>query len=103
VRRLLTLFALATVVTAQKPDEILISFAGALKTVTKKEIVIEPEEGNDVRFVRSKRTRFLGKDGKERDELQFRVGDPVTVEAFEKLNRDLEAVNVRASTSPEPN
>ena len=102
MRRLLTLFALAAVVTAQKPDEILISFAGALKTLTKKEIIIEPEEGNDIRFVRSKRTRFLGKDGKERDELEFRVGDPVTIEAFEKLNRDLEAVNVRASTSPEP-
>jgi hypothetical protein len=102
VRRLLILFTVAVVLNAQKSDEILISFAGALKTVTKKEIVIEPEEGNEVHFVRSKRTRFLGKDGKGRDELAFRVGDPVTIEASEKLNRDLEAVNVRASTSPEP-
>ena len=102
MRRVLILLALAAVVTAQKPDEILISFAGALKTLTKKEIIIEPEEGNDIRFIRSKRTHFLGKDGKERDELEFRVGDPITVEAFEKLNRELEAVKVRASVSPEP-
>jgi hypothetical protein len=105
VRRVLlpiALIALAAVISAQKPDEVLVNFAGALKTITKKEIVIEPEEGNDVRFVRSKRTRFLDKNGKPRDELEFRPGDPVTVEAFEKLNRELEAVNVRAGLSPEP-
>ncbi len=96
-------FVLAALVYAQKPDEILINFAGALKTITKKEIVIEPEEGNDIQFVRSKRTRFLDKSGKERDELEFRPGDPVTVEAFQKLNGELEAVNVRASVSAEPN
>ena len=87
---------------AQKKDDILINFAGALKTVTKKEIVIEPEEGNDIRFVRSKRTRFLAKDGKARDELDFRIGDPILVEAFQKLNRELEAVNVHQTVSVEP-
>ncbi len=104
-RRLLiayVLLGLAAVARGQKPDDILINFAGALKTVTKKEIVIEPEDGNDVRFVRSKRTRFLDKDGKVKDELDFRPGDPVTVEAFQKLNGELEAVNVRASVSAEP-
>jgi hypothetical protein len=99
---LLTLCSFLIPLPAQKKDDILINFAGALKTVTKKEIVIEPEEGNDIRFVRSKRTRFLGKDGKDRDELEFKIGDPVTVEAFQKLNGELEAVNVRPTVSAQP-
>ena len=44
----------------------------------------------------------MDKSGKAREELEFRPGDPVTVEAFEKLNRELEAVNVRASASAKP-
>jgi hypothetical protein len=98
----LILCSFPTLLPAQKKDDILISFAGALKTVSKKEIVIEPEEGNDIRLIRSKRTRFLGKDGKARDELEFKIGDPVTVEAFQKLNRELEAVNVRPTASAQP-
>ncbi len=99
---LLILISFLSLVPAQKKDDILINFAGALKTVSKREIVIEPEEGNDIRFVRSKRTRFLGQDGKNRDELEFKVGDPVTVEAYQKLNGELEAVNVRPTISAQP-
>ena len=103
-RALILLFAgfFLTPLSGQKKDDILISFAGTLKTVTKKEIVIEPEEGNDLRFIRTRHTRFLGKDGKNRDELEFRIGDPVTVEAFQKLNRELEAVNVHQTVSAQP-
>ncbi len=78
-----------------KPDEVLVSFAGTLKTINHKELTIEPEEGNDIRFIRTKRTRFLDKDGKEAGELSFRVGDPITIEAIQKLNTELEAINVR--------
>jgi hypothetical protein len=105
VRRLFLAIAvimLLPVVSAQKKDDILINFAGALKTITKKEVVIEPEEGNEMHFVRSKRTRFLEKNGKDRDELEFHSGDPVIIEAFQKLNGELEAVNVRASVLAQP-
>ena len=105
MRRVLSFLILCSFLTplpAQKKDDILINFAGALKTVSKKEIVIEPEEGNDIRLIRSKRTRFVGKDGKEIDELEFKIGDPVTIEAFQKLNGELEAVNVRATVSAQP-
>ncbi len=83
-----------------KENEVLVSFAGTLKTITHKELIIEPEEGNDIRFLRSKRTRFLDKSGKQTGELNFRIGDPVSIEAVQKLNTELEAVNVRHSLPP---
>ena len=83
-----------------KSDELLVSFAGTLKTINRKELIIEPEEGNDIRFLRSKRTRFLDKSGKEVGELSFHVGDPVTVEAVQKLNTELEAINVHPALPP---
>ena len=88
--------------TAQTKDDILVNFAGNLKTITKKEIVIEPEDGNDMRFIRTKRTRFLDRKDKAVSELDFRPGDAVTVEAFEKLNTELEAVNIRHSLARDP-
>jgi hypothetical protein len=93
----LLLFASVAAPAAQKPkkDEVLISFAGALKTIDHKELVIEPEDGNNIRFVRTKRTRFLDKDGKETGDLSFHLGDVVTIEALQRLTRELEAVNVR--------
>ncbi len=83
-----------------KKDEVLVSFAGTLKTINHKELTIEPEEGNDIRFVRTRRTRFLDKSGKEAGELSFHLGDPVTIEAIQKLNTELEAINVRPAVTP---
>ncbi len=87
---------------AQGKDDILVNFAGILKSVTNKAIVIEPEDGNDMRFIRTRRTRFLNAKDKAVSELDFRPGDAVAVEAFQKLNTELEAVNVRHSLKPDP-
>ena len=85
----------------QPKIEVLVSFAWTLKTITSKELTIEPEEGNDIRFLRSRKTRFLDEKGKQVGELGFKIGDAVTVEAFQKLNTELEAVNVRHTIKPE--
>ena len=97
---LLLCAAVAPAAQKLKSDELLVSFGGTLKTINRKELIIEPEEGNDIRFLRSKRTRFLDKSGKEAGELSFRLGDPVTVDAIQKLNTELEAINVHPALPP---
>lgn len=84
-----------------RKDDILVNFAGSIKTITAKDITIEPEEGNDIRFLRTKRTRFLGAAGKPVSDLEFKPGEAVTIEAYQKLNTELEAVNVRHALTPE--
>ena len=86
---------------AQKQEDILVSFAGTLKTINSKEIIVEPEEGNDIRFLRTRRTKFLDAGGKSVGDLEFKIGDPVTIEAYQKLNTELEAVRVRHTVKPE--
>jgi hypothetical protein len=87
---------------AQGKNEILANFAGTLKRITSRELIIEPEEGNEIMFLRTRRTRFLDKNGKAVSELDFKVGDAVAVEASQKLNTELEAVNVRHVARLEP-
>jgi hypothetical protein len=88
----LTLLPLA-VSGADKKDEVLVTFSGLLKSINKKQIVIEPEPDNQMTFVRSRRTRFM-KSGSQVDDSAVRPGSVVSIQAFEKLNRELEAVVV---------
>lgn len=78
---------------AQKKDEVLLSFSGVLKGISKRELVIEPEPDNQMTFVRSKRTRFL-RGGKEIKDDAVKPGTAVTIQSFTRLNGELEAVTV---------
>jgi hypothetical protein len=90
---LLTILAIACLAFAQKSEEVLVSFSGSLKIVSKKEITIEPEPDNEMTFVRTKKTKFLS-GGKPVDASRIGRGTVVRVDAVQKLNGDLEAVNV---------
>ena len=79
--------------TTEKKKEVLVNFAGALKRVTKKEVVIETGDNNEMTFVRTKRTSFLS-GGRPMEGLSLPAGITVNVEGFERLNRELEAVTV---------
>lgn len=79
---------------ARKPkDAILVDFSGALKRVTKKAIVIETEPENEMTFIRTKQTAFKS-GGRGVDGSSLPAGIAVTVQGFEKLNREIEAVSV---------
>ncbi len=90
---LLAVVLLAPVASGQKKDEVLVSFSGLLKSIDKKKIVIEPEPENQMTFIRSKRTRFI-KGNRQIDAESVAPGSVVSIQAFEKLNRELEAVTV---------
>ncbi|MBS1872859.1 MAG: hypothetical protein JSU00_06570 [Acidobacteria bacterium] len=92
---LLALLALPLAAEAEKEkkDQALVNFAGALKRVTKKEVIIETEANNEMTFVRTKRTRFVS-GGRTMDGASLPSGITVSVEGFEKLNREIEAVTV---------
>jgi hypothetical protein len=82
-----------------KNNQTMVSFAGALKQVTKKAVVIETGGNNDsLTFIRTKRTRFLNGD-RAIDGAAIPQGITVNVEAFEKLNREMEAVTVSVAVS----
>jgi hypothetical protein len=98
MRHFAALFALLALLSvplaAKKPkDEVLVTFSGALKRVTKKDVVIEPDTDNEMTFVRTKQTRFLS-GGRQVNGASLPAGIAVTVQAFEKMNQDLEAVTV---------
>ncbi len=92
------LAAIALPSPGQKPSEVLVNFSGALKRVTKRIVVIEPDPDNQMTFIRTKRTRFIS-GGKPVDGASLPAGIVVNVQAFEKLNRELEAVTVTAATT----
>jgi hypothetical protein len=95
--RILALLAavalLAPAASSQQKDKLLVTFSGVLKSIDKKKIVIEPEPENQMTFLRSKRTRFL-KGDRPVDAASIPSGSVVSIQAFEKLTRDLEAVVV---------
>jgi hypothetical protein len=78
---------------AQKQEEVLLNFSGVLKTLTNKEIVIEPDPDNSMTFIRSKRTRII-QAGKETDGSKIQSGTPVAVECTIRMNGELEAITV---------
>jgi hypothetical protein len=72
-----------------------------MKSINKKQIVIEPEPDNQMTFVRSRRTRFM-KGGKQVDDAAVAPGSVITIQSFEKLNRELEAVIVTVTDGVAP-
>ncbi len=93
VATFLALIFLSGIVSAGDKEQVLVNFSGVLKQVTKKQIVIEPEPDNQMTFIRTKRTTFLSA-GKPVDSTAIPQGVVVNVQAFEKLNREIEAVSV---------
>jgi hypothetical protein len=98
MRHLAALIALSALIviplTAQNANkEVLVNFAGSLKRVTKKEVVIQSDSDNEMTFIRTKKTTFLS-GGRPMDGAGLPSGITVNVEAFERLNRELEAVTV---------
>jgi hypothetical protein len=82
-------------------QEILLNFSGLLKYVDRREIVIEPDPENQMTFVRSKRTQFVI-DGKKVKPDKIPAGTAVTVECFQRLNGEMEAVTVTAVADHSP-
>lgn len=83
----------------RSPEDLLIRFPGRLKSVTKKQILLEVENEQELIFRRTKRTRFFD-GGKEVKESAAPVGDPVVLEGQRALNGDLDVVNVLWNEKP---
>lgn len=79
--------------TAQKKEEVLLSFSGTLKLISRTALIVEPEPDNQMSFLRTKKTRFL-RSGKAIDADAIKTGAAVTVQCFPRLNGELEAVTV---------
>ena len=79
---------------ASKPGEdVLASFSGALREIESKSLTLDQPDENMLKFIRSKKTRFY--DGsKEIKSSALKPGDPITVEAKQAMDGELEAVNV---------
>ena len=94
----------ATGAGGQSPEEVLIRFPGILKSIDKKQILIETGSEQDLTFRRTKRTRFF--DGeKEAKESAAPVGEGVVIEGRRQMNGDLDAIHViwnEKPASPEP-
>ena len=90
------IFLVAAVVfpaSAQRSNEIVLTFTGVLKTITDRDITIEPDPDNQMTFLRTRRTKLV-QSGKEAPASEFKAGTPVTIDAITKLNGDLEAITV---------
>jgi hypothetical protein len=72
----------------------LATFRGTVKSIDKKEIVLElAEEKQEVAFHRSRKTKFL-KDAKEVKPSDIPPGTPVAIEAKRDLLGNIDAVSV---------
>src|SRR2546428_5212879 len=69
-----------------------VSLRGTLRSINKKEIVIDTGDDQIVTFKRSKKTRFL-KGTKEIQPVDFPQRAAIVIEANRAMNGDLEAVN----------
>jgi hypothetical protein len=87
------LVILACCAHAQKREEVVLQFSGVLKTLTKSQVVIEPDPDNSMIFIRTRRTRIL-EGGKETDGAGIKQGTPVAVECVIRMNGELEALSV---------
>jgi len=90
---MLALIPFAALADKKSKDQVLVTFAGSVKRITKKEILIETDGDNQMTFVRTKRTVFQS-GGRAIDGAGVPQGITVNVQAFERLNRELEAVTV---------
>ena len=78
---------------------ITITTHGALKQLTKKEIMIHTDEDQIMTFRRSGKTKFL-RDGHDAKPSDFDLESLVTVDAVEDNDLKLLAIAVRADSSP---
>src|SRR4051794_21119296 len=76
-----------------------VTFRGALRSIDKKEIVIDAGEDQILHFKRTKKTKFL-KGDKEIKPDDFPEEAAVVIEANRALNGDLDAVNVFQGEPP---
>lgn len=94
MKRLLVIAVLVSALAMAQPEpRVLVNFTGTLVRVTKSEVVIQPDNDNEMSFVRTKKTRFQS-DGKEVGSDKIAHGTPVRVDAYQKLNGELEATSV---------
>ncbi len=83
------------------PGELLARFTGTLKGVSRKEVLLEVSEDQQLVFRRVKQTRFY--DGeKEAGEKSAPLGQPVVIEGRRELNGDLDAIHVIWNEPPKP-
>jgi hypothetical protein len=79
--------------TSKEPGKVLPSFAGTLKRLDAKSVVVEMDDFRVLDFRRTDKTKFL-KNGEAAKETDFKVGDRITVEGAEAADATLTAVNV---------
>jgi hypothetical protein len=95
--RALWIFAVSLALLAQAPKgEPMANFAGVLKQIDKKGIVIELGDNRVLEFARNAKTRFV-----EVKEAELKPGDHISVEALQDAAGFLTAVNVRLEAHAE--
>jgi hypothetical protein len=100
-RLVLCLLCLASFASAlMAADEILLRFPGTLKSISRKEILLDVDHEQELVFHRAKKVKFLD-GGKESTEKAAPIGDHVVIEGRRALNGDLLAVNVLWNEKPE--
>jgi hypothetical protein len=83
---------------AAETETPLVTMRGTLKTIDKKEIVLETAEEQVLPLRRAKKIKFL-KDSKEIPEREFQAGTSVMVEVRREPTGELSAVNVSLETA----
>ena len=78
------------------------TFHGKLKSLTKKEVVLELGEDKSIAFHISHKTKFL-KDAKPIKPAAIPAGAPVTIDGKRDLLGNVDAVTVTVDTGPQPN
>ena len=79
----------------------LVSIRGAIRSISKKNIVIDTGDDQILTFKRTKKTRFL-KGASEIKPDNFPAAAKVFIEASRAMNGDLDAVNVFLGEPPPP-
>src|SRR5438270_2437220 len=77
------------------------TFHGTLRSINKKEVVLELPEDQSIAFHISHKTKFL-KDGKPVKSSAIAAGAPVTVDGKRDLLGNVEAVTVTVDSSKKP-
>jgi hypothetical protein len=87
--------------TARAPgiQGLIVTFHGALKKLTKKEILIESDENQLMTMRVSGKTKFLDKDNKKIKPTDIDLETVVSIDASEDLDTKLMAINVRVAVA----
>ena len=76
----------------------MVTFHGALKKLTKKEILIQSDENQLMTIRCSGKTKFLDKDNKKIKPSDIDLETVVSIDASEDLDSKLMAINVRVAS-----